>query len=310
MNRRDFFSSAAAWSVSLLLAGRTQQDVARVKNENSFRAGDKGKRTGEVFTQIIERARKEGWESLSIGECMGNVGLLLLGTEYAPGTLEGEGPEICRADLAALDCVTFFENVLCLARILKQEKTTFDDFLAELAFTRYRNGKLTDYTSRLHYTSDWIYDNERKKVVKDITPEIGGEIFPVKVSFMSRHPQNYPALKEFPEFIGTVSELERKINLRQHWYIPQRKIKGIQKHIQTGDIVAVATNREGLDYTHTGLAFRDEKGRVRLLHASQKERMVCLDKELYKYIRSVETGIGITVARPLEVEGAEAAETL
>ncbi|UCC41535.1 MAG: DUF1460 domain-containing protein, partial [Candidatus Aminicenantes bacterium] len=74
---------------------------------------------------------------------MGNIGKLLIGTKYVGGTLEGEGPEICRIDLTGLDCVTFFENVLCIARIIKKRKTTFDDFKAEVTYTRYRGGMLT-----------------------------------------------------------------------------------------------------------------------------------------------------------------------
>ncbi len=239
---------------------------------------------------------------LPIGKCMGNIAMLLVGTEYAGGTLEGEGPEACRVDLTGLDCVTFFENVLCISRILKKDKTSFDDFMAELTFTRYREGILTDYTSRLHYTSDWIYDNEKKKVVRNITKEIGGEEFPFKASFMSKNPHFYQSLKEFPEFIETIAMLEKEINKRKHWYVPKSKIKEAQKHIQTGDIIALATDKEGLDYGHTGLAYQDERGKMRFLHASQRKKKVLLDTELYEYIQSIETHVGITIARPLEVK--------
>ena len=161
---------------------------------------------------------------------------------------------------------------------------------------------LTDYTSRLHYTSDWIYDNEKKKVVRNITKEIGGEEFPFKASFMSKNPHFYQSLKEFPEFIETIAMLEKEINKRKHWYIPKSKIKEVQKHIQTGDIIALATDKEGLDYGHTGLAYQDERGKMRFLHASQRKKKVLLDAELYKYTQSIETYIGITIARPLEIK--------
>jgi hypothetical protein len=199
----------------------------------------------------------------------------------------------------------FFENMLCISRILKQDKTSFDDFKAELTFTRYREGVLTDYTSRLHYTSDWIYDNEKKKVVRNITKEIGGEELPLKVSFMSKNPNYYQALKEFPEFIKKIAMTEKEINKRKHWYIPQRKIKDAQKHIQTGDIIAFATDEEGLDYGHTGLANRDERGKIRLLHASQLKKKVILDTELHEYTQSIEAHTGITLARPLDIKNVE-----
>lgn len=309
MNRREFFLLAAGMGASMFLL-RPQFTSLLLGHENFYSnrekplitAQNKESRTRETFHKIIKQAKAEDWRSLPIGECMGNIGLLLIGTEYVAGTLEEEGPEACRVDLTGLDCVTFFENVLCISRILKKDKTSFDDFKDEIIFTRYREGILTDYTSRLHYTSDWIYDNEKKKVVRNITKEIGGEEFPFKASFMSKNPHFYQSLKEFPEFIEKIARLEKEINKRQHWYIPKSKIREVQKHIQTGDIIALATEKEGLDYGHTGLAYRDERGKMRFLHASQRKKKVLLDSELYKYTQSIETHIGITVARPTEVK--------
>ena len=308
MNRREFFSLAAGIGASMFFLYPEFISFS-LRNGNFYNAREeslgiyqeKELKTKQIFHKIIIQANKESWASLSIGECMGKIALLFLETEYVAGTLEGEGPEICRVDLTGLDCVTFFENVLCISRILKKDKVSFDDFKDEIIFTRYRAGIMTDYTSRLHYTSDWIYDNEKKKVVMNITKEIGGGEFPFKVSFMSKNPHYYQALKEFPEFVETIANFEKEINKRNHWYIPQEKIKDVQKHIQTGDIIALATDKEGLDYGHTGLAYRDEMGKIRFLHASQKEKKVILDAELYEYTQSIETHTGITVARPLEV---------
>jgi hypothetical protein len=286
---------------SVSLGHSLHYDAPFLEKEYPLRVEDTQSRTHQIFAQIIKSAKEKKWESLPIGECIGNIGLLMVGTEYVAGTIEGEGPEICRVDLTGLDCVTFYENVLCTARILKKGKTTYDDLIAELTLTRYRGGKLTDYTSRLHYTSDWIYDNEKKKVVRNITRKIGGKEYPVEVSFMSKNPGYYPALKEFPEFIKTIAKFEKEINKRRNWYIPKSKVRKAQRDIRTGDIIVLATNKAGLDYAHTGLAYRDEKGKVRFLHASSEKNKVMLDTELYKYIQSVETFIGITVARPQEV---------
>ncbi len=286
---------------SVSLGHSLHYDAPFLEKEYPLRVEDTQSRTHQIFAQIIKSAKEKKWESLPIGECIGNIGLLMVGTEYVAGTIEGEGPEICRVDLTGLDCVTFYENVLCTARILKKGKTTYDDLIAELTLTRYRGGRLTDYTSRLHYTSDWIYDNEKKKVVRNITRKIGGKEYPVEVSFMSKNPGYYPALKEFPEFIKTIAKFEKEINKRRNWYIPKSKVRKAQRDIRTGDIIVLATNKAGLDYAHTGLAYRDEKGKVRFLHASSEKNKVMLDTELYKYIQSVETFIGITVARPQEV---------
>lgn len=257
-------------------------------------------RNRKIFSRIIQRALQDGWTTLPIGDCVGKIASLFIDTDYVGGTIEGEGPEVCRVDLAGLDCVTLCENALCLARILKMGKTSYEDFIAELTFIRYREGILTDYTSRLHYTSDWIHDNEKKKVLRNITRDLGGVDLAVRVSFMSENPGYYQALREFPEFVGTMGSIEHDINQRQHWFIPKKKVKRIQKHLHTGDIIAAATQKKGLDYAHVGMAFRDERGKLRFLHASSAKKKVILDAEIYKYIRSVETYTGITIARPLE----------
>ena len=307
MNRREFFYSASLLGTSFFL-NKGNIFLPRERQTENFQSDfNKEEKTHEIFSRIIRRALQEGWVSLTIGECMGKIAALFIGTDYAGGTIEGKGPEFCRVDLTGLDCVTLYENALCLARILKKGGTSYDDFVAELTFTRYREGILTDYTSRLHYTSDWIYDNEKKKVVKNITRDLGGEEFPVRVSFMSENPGYYQSLREFPEFVGTIAEIEQEINKRKHWVIPRKKIKGAQEHLRTGDIIAVATEKKGLDYSHTGLAFRGEKGNIRFLHASSKKKKVLLDSEIYRYIQSVETHTGITVVRPLEVGGDQSA---
>lgn len=303
MNRREFVRSAAVLGISLSLRPSPPYFIPSNQNKNIPNDQAKEQETREIFTWLIQCMLEEGWASLPIGQCMGKIASLFIGTDYVGGTIEGEGPEVCRVDLTGLDCVTFFENVLCLARILKKGKTSFDDFIQELTFTRYRKGILIDYPSRLHYTSDWIHDNEEKNVVKNITRELGGEDFPVRVSFMSENPAYYLSLIEYPEFIKTIAEIEQEINRRDHWCIPREKIKKAQKHLQTGDIIAVATNKKGLDYSHTGLIMQDKKGRIRFLHASSAKDTVLLDTELYKYIRSVNTHIGITVARPLRIMG-------
>jgi hypothetical protein len=255
--------------------------------------------TKDEFKKLVRKALCEGWEDLHIGDCMGKTGLSLLGTPYEAYTLEGQGPEICRIDLKGLDCVTFFENVLCITRILKKDKFGFNDLIDEITFTRYRDGKIGDYTSRLHYTADWIYDNVKKGVVEDITQSLGGSVFPITVSYMSKHPDSYSALKSHPAYVSKIEKIEADINLRTYYYIPIEKVRTIEKQLQTGDIIAIATNFEGLDYSHTGLIYKD-KGQARFLHASSKKKKVVLDVPLHEYVPEVKSNIGVTVARPLQ----------
>jgi len=238
-----------------------------VKNSITKQA-DKEINTGYIFDHLIEEMIKRDYHTLPIGECMGKIGSMMIGTRYVGGTLELM-PERCIMDLTGLDCVTFFENTLNIARTAKIKNNgltqsansiTFRDVLDQIEFTRYRDGNLEGYTSRLHYTSEWILDNVKKGVIKDLTKELGGKPFNVKVSFMSENPQYYPQLTAQPSLINKMRLVEYGINNTRHWYIPNSQVKEIESKLQTGDIIAIATNKSGLDYSHTGMIIKNAKG--------------------------------------------------
>src|SRR4030067_3263649 len=104
------------------------------------------------------------------------------------------------------------ENAFFFSRLIKKGKTSFEDYKNELTFIRYRDGKIDQYPSRLHYFSDWIYNNQQKGIIKDITEEIGGEQISFSLNFMSTHPDAYKHLKESPEFIPVIEEQEKEIS--------------------------------------------------------------------------------------------------
>jgi len=257
--------------------------------------------TPKKYLDIVAMAKKQDWAMLPIGEVVVKVGSQLKGLPYVGGTLEGE-PEVCRASFSGLDCVTFFETSLCLARCIKKGTTSYDDFMKEVTFTRYRNGKLTDYTSRLHYTADWIANNEEKKVVQNITPILkGNKPFPnFGVGFMSSNSKYYPALVANPDLVPIISKQEKAVNQRKHPIIPKNAIASIENDLQNGDIIAIATSKKGLDYAHTGMVYKDG-ATTRFFHASSTKKIVMIDARLSEYINSVSHYLGIAIARPLEV---------
>jgi hypothetical protein len=109
--------------------------------------------------------------TLSTGDLIIAGGKMLEGTPYVANTLDGGTAEKLIINLRALDCTTFAENCLALARTAQSATPNFATFVNELRSIRYRNKKLTDYSSRLHYFSDWIYNNEQKGIVKNISCE-------------------------------------------------------------------------------------------------------------------------------------------
>ncbi len=256
-----------------------------------------------LFTEKMDMLKIEGVDTLPIGERIEKTALSFEGTPYKPKTLEGMGEEFCRFNLEALDCVTLVENSLCISRILPKKNSNIEDFVDCLTFTRYRGGKIDGYPSRLHYTADWIYDNIKKGVVRDITKELGGIEVQFNVHFMTDKDnlKYYKDLQINKNYLDKMKEIEKEINGRKYYYLPQNKINQAEDKIQSGDIIAITTSIEGLDYSHMGIAYRNNFGKVRLLHASTVYRKVVPDKDLSDYILGNKSQTGITVLRPLPV---------
>lgn len=288
MKRRSFIQIAGLGSLSAMA----------FRNMNAFFQNGNIKENKSIFEEIIQKAKKGEWKELQIGDLIIKIAMEFIGTPYVGGTLEGE-PEMCRVDLTGMDCVTFYEYSLCFARVIKLGKENYQDLVNELTYVRYRDGVLGDYSTRLHYTSDWIDNNVKKYVVEDVSKEIGGEIYDLHVDFMSIHPQYYPALKDDPAMVKKIAEIENDINSRTHYYIPKRKVKRTEQFMEKGDIIAIATNIKGLDYSHTGLAYAEEQNITRFFHASSKKKKVTLDVRLYQYMSGISSNIGISVARPV-----------
>lgn len=299
MKRREFLATSFASTVMLFANQRSLHSLPFLPDEGEIFFTGK-----ERFFKLTELAQRERWREKSIPEIMGRVGMELRGTPYVGSTLElYDDREVCSINLMGLDCVTLFENALAFARLLKSGKGLLpEEMMKIVTFTRYRSGKITDYTSRLHYTADWFYDNQIKKVVVNITKELpGAERFRQEVNFMSTHPGSYRQLKAIPAMVPIIAGIESQINAREMYYVPKEKVATAESELKTGDIVGITTTIKGIDCSHTGLCYRDESGKLRLLHASLTKKEVILDDELHIYLASVSKHTGIMVVRPLEL---------
>ncbi len=255
----------------------------------------------EIFNSTFQTKDQKGLQTEPIGSVLIEIGKSLIGTDYVARTLEVDGDEQLVINLTGLDCITFLEYALVFSRNLKQGKTTFDDFKNELTLIRYRDGKINQYPSRLHYFTDWIYDNEKKGIVKDVTKEIGGDEIKFNLDFMSDHPQYYKHLKEHPEFISVIKKQEEEISKRNYYYIPQEKIAELENKIKDGDILAFTSTVKGLDVNHVGIAVRLDDGRIHILQAPSVGYQVEITKSpLAEYVMKIKKDSGVIVARVLE----------
>jgi len=255
-----------------------------------------------VLVQILDKARKQNWKRLPMGEIVGLVGKELLGIPYVGKTLDLDAVnENCVVTLDGLDCVTFFESSLGIARMICLGQTGSKNLLKQVTFTRYRGGIINGYPSRLHYTADWMRDNERKGSIKLITKNLPGNTKMDKlINFMSNNPNSYAQLKQNPGLIKDVRNFEDNLNASALLYLPKHLVAAAESRLETGDIIGTTTTVEGIDCSHTGLIFVDAKGVRHFMHASLTQKKVILDVRLSDYLNSVTKHTGIMVARPIK----------
>jgi hypothetical protein len=287
MERRDFIKSLIL--TSLIFFNR----------KNGFSYGNQFYDETELIEKKLREYKKID-EGLSLSELISYVGKDFLGTPYEAGTLDiYTDREELVLKISGFDCVTFVENVLNFSRLINLGKLDLESFKNELIKIRYRDGIISDYTSRLHYFCDWIYENEKKSIIKAVTGEIGGVEYKKEINFMTSHKDSYKQLKENKSLVKKMYEIEDNINLRKIYYLKKSDIKKNQSGINTGDIIALTTEIEGLDVTHTGFAYI-ENGKLLFMHASQKYGKVIISYEgLSGYLNSIKKCSGIMIARPL-----------
>jgi hypothetical protein len=261
-----------------------------------------------IFATKIKQAKAEKIDTLPIGERVAAVGKLFLGTPYVAGTLDADPTkEQLIVDLRGFDCVTFYENMLAFARILKKAPhPSMDDLKKELTYLRYRNGTIDGFHSRLHYTTDYFYNNHFKRVLRDATLEIaqyGAEIDLRKINFMTAHRVLYDQISKNNTEYNAMLQVEKMINDRKNfYYIPKFEIESLESKIETGDIIGVTTDVPGLDCSHTGIAIRMRDGRIHFMHASSlMGKVIISDEPLAEYLTHSSHQTGIMVGRPIEI---------
>ena len=229
------------------------------------------------------------------------IGTSFLGSPYVAHTIEGFQDEPLVLNFSAFDCTTFVENSLSLyhlqyenLEVVATEENHLKTYAQLLEDIRYRNRERAGYTSRLHYFTEWIQNNEKKGYVFDITEDLGGSTIEKTLDFMSSHRSSYSALKDDQVFENWV-KIEKALNPMRYAILGLDAIKTAA--IEEGDIIAFATNIDGLDVTHTGIAIEKNK-KIHLLHASSSGSVVISKKPLYKFAQGINRCIGIIIVRP------------
>lgn len=223
------------------------------------------------------------------------------GIPYVAKTLENDSKENLVVNLRQLDCTTYVENVLAVYECVKHNRTSYADYLHFLRCIRYVDGNV-DYSARQHYFTEWIEENTKDGFVREInTPNPPFNTRQtLSISFMSTHTDAYPMLKNNPEMVKPIAEMERRLSGNTYMYIPKGDIKNtklLRSAIHDGDIIAIITKKKGLDTSHIGIAVWHKDG-LHMLNASQIHKKVVEEPmTLHDYMQKHPSQVGIRIVR-------------
>ncbi len=281
-----------------LMVATAMASAARLPEAVVFVGKDK-------LQRLVDKGVAENWAALPIGDRTAKVGMALRGTPYKNFTLElsatVEDPSV---NMAGMDCWTFFEISLAVARGLKTHgKPTSEDILKLIERDRYRGGRCNGvFTSRLHYLEQWLADNQSRGLVTDATPQLpGAKRLYRAMKEMSAAWKSYRQLRANPSLVPEMERVESQLADRGIWYVPKSRAPGAEPFIRSGDIVCIVSTWPRSYTSHVGLAYRDNSGVLRFLHASKNLGEVTLDSRLSDYLNKYSMDAGIMVARPKDL---------
>lgn len=293
MNRRNFIASSSLAAIASTLPsqlfGALMQDLT----------------DEQICTMKFDFAVSQSLAGRPINEVMVEIGKTFIGTDYLGHSLEEEGPEKLVVNLRALDCVTFYENCVTIARCIKLKKTTFTDYMMQLQFLRYRDGTIDGYPSRLHYTTDYWFNGEQKGIMKVVTKDIFGENnvkeIPKPINFMTTHRASYKHLATNDDNLKIIQKQEDAINARKDYFMPKGNLHMFTDKVNHGDLIGITTNITGMDIAHTGVAVKFD-GKLHFMHAPiTGSKVQITEKPLHEYLAKNAKQTGIIVARVNEV---------
>lgn len=237
------------------------------------------------------------YRHLSADSIREKTATFFLGKPYVSHTLEMTDDERLVVNLREFDCTTFVETVIALSRTLESDVPLFETFISELRNIRYRNGVVAGYASRIHYTSDWGYEQEQKGRIKNISALLGGTREEKQINFMSTHRQAYKQLVDDAALRDIIS-MEQKINARGGFaYLPKAQIAIAAPLIPHMAMIGFVTHINGLDISHVGFAYKNGN-KLTFVHASSAQKKVVVDeKTLSDYCKEQKSCAGILVSQ-------------
>jgi len=260
------------------------------------------------FDALMARAQRNEWRRLPLGMRTVEFGRAMLGTPYVNYTLEVDNRiESPVVNLHGMDCWTFYENALGMARLLTYKPDPYrpEDLLHMIELERYRGGRCNgNYLSRMHHLEEVFHDNERRGLAVNITRSLPGpERLRREIREMTVSWRQYRYLRNNRSLIPGITAVERRVSRLPVYHIPKSRVRAVESRLRDGDICAITSTWKYGYTSHVGLIVK-RGGRARFMHATSersKGRRMILDRPITDYLRENSSRAGIIICRPREL---------
>lgn len=284
--------------LSMLLGCFAVETVAQDVNISTADTTHQREKNIAVYNRVAAALQPKANE-LTMPELVVQVALQLLETPYLWASLEME-PEALQVFLDKTDCILFVELSCCMALTLKGKRIvqagdgehfavravpsltdatpSYELLCDNIRNMRYRLGVVDGYASRIHYTSEWLLQNQTNGILREYTSELGQE-FVQTFNYMSMHPKTYYQLSHDECALGKIRMIEEHLSEQKPYYlIPQSELqkKEVITQIHSGDIITFISPREGLDLAHVAIAY-EQNGEMHFIHASYAAKRVIIE---------------------------------
>lgn len=202
----------------------------------------KTKTPAELDLDEVTRLLDETQDCSDLSERIERFSARFLDSAYFASPLEG-GPdsrEVFKVSLKGFDCVTYMETVIALAL-----SETASEFVEQIRRLRYAGGEV-DWYHRNHYMIDWVRNNQKRGIIRNITAGPRTVLRQRRLSVIEALP-------------------EKRVSFR---CFPKRSFKYAQSRIKTGDAVLFVSTKKTLDVFHTAILIKGEDA-LSVRHASR-----------------------------------------
>jgi hypothetical protein len=125
------------------------------------------------------------------------------------------------------------------------EEPNQECFLRDVQQSRYRDGNINGYASRLHYFSDWLSNNAKRTRLELLSGKLGGKAIKFDYNFMTKRPKKYPALTDSRTF-AAIAEAEARLSKAPPPILEGEAIALAQPKIKPGDLLAFVAHKPGI----------------------------------------------------------------